>query len=328
MTDIYTKAEAFAVNTTLDKQADAIYLGHGYSTDDTTASDLGSPNLWWKADEGITKGGSGTVSQWTEANGTGVNLTSTVGSLLIDAASAGPTWTAGDATSNYKDFLSFTVAGKTFLTAAANAQLDQGTGDFTVIMFVRFDDATANRVAMAKDYNNSSWVLRTKLTGEWIATVSGADASTDAVLEDMVWYCLEWSHNGTTDSSQMYINGVADGSAASAAFDFDDDEAFLVGCRNNATEQYQEMDVGEILYYNDSQLTAAERIAVNDYCDEKYRASTKAKVTYFTDQDAVDASVSVEIADLKIGEVHPITAIRIAGGAATNAANIVALYKD
>ena len=34
MTDIYTKAEAFAVNTTLDKQADAIYLGHGYSTDD------------------------------------------------------------------------------------------------------------------------------------------------------------------------------------------------------------------------------------------------------------------------------------------------------
>jgi hypothetical protein len=325
MTDIYTKAAAVTVNTTI-KQTDAVYLGHGYSTADTTEIDLGRPDVWWKADEGITKSGT-EVTAWVDQVAS-ISLTNVTTGLSIDVTSEGPDIVDGDADSNYKPFLSFTSAGKTFLTAAQNAEFDQGTSDFTVIVFIRFDDATRNQALLSKDSSNSEWILKTTSDGKFTSVVAGADAITSTALSDDVWYSLEWSHNGLLNESQMYINGVADGSAATAALDFDDNEAFLVGCRNNSSEQYVDGDIAEILYYNSSRLTAPTRTIVNDYFDEKYRASTKAKVTYFADQAALDATTTVEIADLPIGVVHPISTIRISGGTATNATNIVALYKD
>ena len=324
----YTKAEAVTVNTTLDKQTDAIYVGHGYATNDTTAIDLGRPDVWWKADEGITKSGT-EVTAWVDQVAS-ISLTNVTTGLNIDVISEGPDLDAGDADSNYKPFLSFTSAGQTFLTAAQNAAFDQGTGDFTVIVFIRFDDATRNNVFLSKDSSNSEWLLKTTTGGKFTSVVSGADAITSTTLSDDVWYSLEWSHNGLSNESQMYINGVADGSAATAALDFDDNEALLVGCRNHSSEQYSDADIAEILYYNNAKLDASTRTAVNDYFDQKYRASTHAKVTYFANQDdyAADPAVSSEIKHLEIGKVHQISTTRISGGTATNATDIVALYED
>jgi len=327
----YTKAESLATDKTLTIPADALYIGHGYATNDVGSGQLGSPSMWWKADDGIglDRHGLGLVSTWEDAV-VGMQLIDNRLGLNIDNTSKGPLFVEGDSGSNYKPYLSFNQSEKSFLKSGPAAIFDQGTGDFTVIIFARLDDATANKILLAKDYNSSEWALRTTLSGTFIGTVAGADAETDTVLSDDVWYCLEWSHNGTLNISQMYVNGVADGDPASAALDFDDDEYFMVGCRNDPSEQYLDGDIAEILYYNDRTLSSTTRAFVNSYFDQKYRASTHAKVTYFATTEDVNASPAIytETENLEIGKIHQIPVTRIAGGTSTNATDIVALYEE
>lgn len=318
----YTEAASILTDVVFLDPPDAIYLGYGYSTDGTTAVDLGRPDIWLKADEGVTES-SGDI-EWVDA----------VSSLTFDnttttnafSSTTAPTFNSGDSSSNNKPYFEFTNSNQAFLSTPANSILDQGTGAFSIVMYVRFTALTSYTKLISKDDVNSEWALQLHGdTGKVTTKLVGADPISDTLSSD-IWYSVEWSKDSGTNTHSIYIDGTQSGTTTVASTDFNDNYGLYLGARNHSTLPYFcNADIAEVLYYNDHELTSSERSAVSDYFEHKYSKSVAGDIAYYPTEADYTAGKSTTKKNIPIGSIVPIAKPYRIRGDKTNGTNMIGL---
>jgi hypothetical protein len=318
----YTKAQAISLDTTYDPPPDAIWVGSGSTTDDTSVSDLGSPDIWIRADSGTTLSGS-VITGLVPKHPTGIG----VPNWSATTGDSGPTLISGDKTTNYEPFFRFNGSSDGLQSGTNHALFQQGTAGFTVIIMVKFDGTGTAECPIAKDGSDTlikEWSIRKETNDTVKAQIAGADP-VSAALSAATWYIIEWSKKASDSVHTIYINGVASGSTATAATNFDDAEPLSIGRRGNsaAYANYFNGDMTEILYYNDVEISSATRTAVVAYLQDRYSNVKKATIAATLSVDSGSATTK----SLKVGEVSHLSPASIATSG-TTAGDVIGLWED
>jgi hypothetical protein len=283
MTTKYTKAYSLTPHNTnaVDPRPDAYYVGDGNFTDGHDTDDFYDPKLWYRGGEQLAVGGA--VTYWENKVNTRF---STMEAYSVVA-------TAGNATTNYVDYLTFDAASDYLKTDNTPANYDIGTGEFEMMAVVRFaDNGNAYQHIAARDTgaSNWSWLRRSDAAGsnpgKMTFSMSGTDpVSADAPAYD-TWFIMGVSRD-SSNNVQLYRNGATDGSSVSNSADLDndsDDDLFL-GCKSaDGTTGVQSLlgDMAEFILWEE-QLSTAERAAVVGHLQDRYFNDRRGKLVTCTD---------------------------------------------
>ena len=325
MPDKFTKAVAVTPNDGADlaTMCDGIYIGEGDYTDNqaiaSLAGDAGEPVLFVRGEDPTSVTTRGVTSWYLDNDG---SAGSAIDPLFKSSLGASiPTLESTDPKLNYKQMVTFT--GDNYLESSDNAGLDFD-GDFSVVMLVKWTDIASNNeeVILAKDNINSEWMLYKTSSHLLKVSADGSDPSSGLTVANDTWYIIEWSRSSGTQT--IYVDGVNLGSTSSNSTDFSSSDNLLFGVRNSSGT-YNRYFTGSLAFcaiWENATLSAADRIAVNNYLPDRYLTTPQVDVAVVT---SVDAS-SVTTKRLKRGTVHPL-AIKRVMATGTAGSSIVALYE-
>ena len=227
--------------------------------------------LWLRADAGTVLNGSA-VTQWTDQSSNNRNATQTSGAnqpLLVSSAVNGLPAVRFD---GVNDYLTFNLpvnglGGMSIFLVAANTLNQDGVGSqaeraalfwnetafWGTVYLSPFQSAVNFRFGTTQSDNRTIYTRPTSV---------GSDFTLSTAVK-----------NGTTDS--LYVNGTLAVSQGGKL-------ATIAGCRDTGNlgrgyddNTYYAGDIAEVLVYSRA-LSSAERVAVEQYLDSKYRLTTPA----------------------------------------------------
>jgi hypothetical protein len=171
-----------------------------------SASESASPN-WWDGLQGA----------WCPAIGqvtTALQDLSGYGRNAVMNAFEGTDWQQ----SQYGTVLDFDGAAE-YCTITDGSDLEFSEQNFTLTAFVKFDVVNAFQNIFSKyDSNNDFWRLILWNDGRMAASINNIEAFSTSTLSADTWYAVAYTADQQgTGNGQMWINGVADGAAASIA---------------------------------------------------------------------------------------------------------------
>jgi len=331
MHDKYTKAASVTVNDSNDLSAvaDALYIGAGDYTDAqdlaALAGDAGNPEFLVHAGASFTVSSRGSTTTYLNNIGSAGSSSlpdSTDPSFVAVLANA-PTIDTDDATLNYKEMVSFN--GGNYLKFEDDPDMDFGTGDFTIIFLARFVGTQSNNkeTLLARDDDDSIWSIYKDTDNVIKVAHAGDDPTSGVTVTNDRWYTVEWSRSSGTET--IYIDGVNQGSSASNSENYSSVPAvrMYLGARNDSG--IGEFFAGKIAWFamwNGSTLSAADRVAVNNYLNDRYLKTPQVDVAYISSDNAS----SVTSKRLERGTVHPLSVKRVMN-TGTDGSSIIALYK-
>lgn len=324
MPDKFTKAVAVTPNDGADltTTCDAIYIGDGDYTDDqaiaSLAGDAGEPVLFVRGEDSYSAATRGVTSWYLDSDG---SVDALIDPKFIATTGVIPTLESTDPKLNYKQMVTFD--GTNYLKSSDNAGLDFD-GDFSVVMLVKWTDIASDNeeVILAKDDIDSQWMLYKTTAHELKVSGGGTDPSSGLTVVNNTWYSIEWSRSSGTQT--IYVDGVNLGSTSSNATDFSGLDSLLFGVRN-ASGTYNRFFTGSMAFcaiWENATLSAADRIAVNNYLTDRYLTTPQVDVAVVTSGD----TSSVTTKRLKRGTVHPLAVNRVMA-TGTDGSSIVALYE-
>jgi len=326
MPDKYTKAVAVTPSdvTDLTTTAEGIYIGDGDYTDDdayaTLAGDAGAADWVGRAENVVTVTERGATTYFLDNQG------STGGSALMDAefkTTSGvniPLVITTEEDLNYKAALSFN--GQGYITIPDHADFDFDD-DFSVVMLVKWTDvASGNREAiLAKDFTDSSWMLFKSPANILKVLSSGSDPSSGLTVVNDTWYIIEWSRSSGTQT--IYVNGESLGTPVTNTTDYSNSVDTYIGIGNDSgTTSPFKGNFAFLAVWEDSTLSAADRVAVVNHLTDRYLTTPQVDVAYI----ASDDTSSITSKRLKRGTVHPLAVKRVMD-TGTDGSSIVALYE-
>lgn len=214
---------------------------------------LADLSLWFRADLGVTKNSSSSVSKWTDLSGNAGNASQT--NILYQA-----TWI----NSAINDQPSLRFNGSTdFMTGP----LSLGT-QVSMFMVVAPGPGPGRKQVLS---NANNFIFGVKdnefLSGYGNGLVFGNDTLVPhgpAAALDQKVYILESVNNGTDNA---YVNGVLVNSQSNPMGAFTD--GFTLGRYDDPISQYWDGDILEILIYNRA-VSSAERLAIENYLNTRY----------------------------------------------------------
>ena len=331
MADKYTKAVAVTAHDSNDLTlvADALYVGAGDYTDSqnlaTLAGDAGEPNYLVNADDSFTFISRGSTTTYLNNNGSSAplvhpNNTDAVFTAVLNSI---PEVRTTDATLNYKSMVFFN--GGNYLSITDNVMMDWGTGDFSALILIKFNNTAAGNKEMilARDHDDSVWSLYKDTDNVIKVAHAGSEPTSGVTVVTDRWYTIEWSRSSGTET--IYIDGVNQGSAASNSENYDAiaTNNMIIGSSNDAGQgRFLSGSVPWFAFWKGSALSAADRTAYNNYLNDRYLKTPQVDVAYISSED----TSSVTSKRLKRGTVHPLAVKRVMD-TGTDGSSIVALYK-
>ena len=253
-----------------EKGAQATSLPITLTVGATSAPALAVTNslqLWLKADAGVTAGGDGAVSAWTDSSGKGNSALQgdpTQAPALIGNALNGKAVLRFDGDNDYLE--------------VADSESVSIAGDITSLFVVKMDDFATFRAVWAKTAGNlpapNDWytvpgagtprLYRGDGTGSSLGSVDGAASLTAGAFQ-----IAGFSAAGTAITH--YLNGGKNGTGTIAATLADGDTSLLIGTRGDFFTKLKG-DLAEILIYNTA-LSDSDRKQAELYLAGKYGLS-------------------------------------------------------
>ena len=304
----YSKAVAITPNDSVDlaTRADAIYVGSGNWTEDTTAAQLSDPVFWLRADKGVI--GTSSVSAWADQSGNGNDA--------ANVALQNPVLSTSETLINNQAAVDFQSGDAMKVDDNNDHDFD---GAFEIMVLVKFDSLGTYQAIISKDSDDSIWNLKKDNDQTIIFKANGADPATTSTVSADTWYLVGVSRTAL-NSIQMYLDGVADGSPVSNSTDFTTSDDMYIGKRNAGTERHLDGQIAEIIMW-DKKLNTDQYAYATWYMDNRYLRGD-------VEHNFVDVKMTLDgdvvVQRLKRGEVHKLAPTRI-WAADTNGADIIAL---
>jgi hypothetical protein len=262
----YTKATSFSRVTFGTKQdtQDAVYIGEGNFEENVTASELFSPKLWLKANDGPTYAGYPlVVATWVDKSGNSHDGSIISGKEPRKQVNASPIL-------NGLVTMDFDRTGDDETIKIADHADFDFDGDFEMMAIAKWDATNGNSCIIAKDKHSSKW---TWINDDGIMKfhVSGNDGIGSATISTDTWYIV--GVNRASDTIQMWLNGATDGSSVSNTNDFTGTDDVYVGARLDSapdtTGQGTDGEIAEILVWKKA-LNTTERAFIVTYLQDKW----------------------------------------------------------
>ena len=295
----YTKAFSITPHDTnaLDPRPDAYYIGNGNYTDDHDDGDFYNPSVWFRFND--ARGTTPIIG--ADSHGTSAKPAA--------SSTAGVNKITGDSTTNFVDYGHWTAASS-HVTVNDNAAFNIGTGEFEMMVVVRFEDngnLWQHIATRDKGASNWGWLRRNAAAsngGKIIFSISGSDPISATVASYGTWYILGVSRD-SSNNVQLWRDGATDGSSVSnsADLDSDNDDNLVIGTMHNGTSYVQGVhgDIAEFILWETS-LSTAERAAVVANLQDRYFNDRRGKIVTCSDPNDAD-TYSIEYP--KIGTVIP-----------------------
>ena len=322
--EVYTKAVAITPHDTnaIATTPDALYIGSGNFTDADVDADLFTPDVWLRGGRNMTGTAGSSLTGWDAAQSTGG----------VDVASFGTiNRIAGTTETNMVD-VAHIVGGTSGMTISDSTAFDIGTGEFEFMTLIKIEDKGTGvyQRIVSRDYDApaSNWSLLRRATssgGNLKMNIDGSDPVGSSVVPLDTWVVVGVARDSSGDI-QIYIDGVADGSAVNNTTDLDThNDPLILGARWTGTAYSQGMQgyMAEFLLW-EGELRDDHRAAVVKNLQDRYLNTHTAQIKSRTDSSDAGTETSI---NLTVGEVHSISS-ELIKDTGTYAGNIVGLYKD
>lgn len=162
--------------------------------------------------------------------------------------------------------LSLTASSTQFADGGDQTDFQFGTGDFTVMCWVKKAESGTDRGILSKCNGTSAsgWILRTNNTDNFridlINTTIDQIQTSSAYSSTSVWYHITATRSGNTVT--LYVNGISDGSGSSSKNVTSSGNNFLVGKGVEDTTYYWNGLLDEVRVYKGRALTGSEILSI------------------------------------------------------------------
>ena len=251
---------------------DAVYIGGGNFGEGITSSEVFSPKLWLKSDNGPTYSGFN-VATWVDKSGN-----SNDGSVLSGKEPTKQTNT--DPTMNGLNTVDFNSSSPDDTIKVSDSTDFDFDGDFEMMVLAKWDYTGGNNCVIAKDKHSSTF---TWINDDGIMKfhISGNDGIGSATISAGTWYIVGVSRSGT--SIQMWLDGNTDGSSVTNSVDLSGTDDVYIGARLDTAPdtlgQGHDGEIAEVLIWK-KYLSSSERSFVITYLQDKWlNANPPADIT-------------------------------------------------